>query len=130
MVRSRWLLVAQVAVTVAVAEGIALGIKAGVGRPRPPLWRADPPPLIPLPHSGSFPSGHATTAFAGAVVVAVAVPRLAVPSFVLAAAVAYSRVYVGVHYPLDVIAGAALGTAVAATVVAVTARCRRGAAAG
>ena len=60
----------------------------------------------------SFPSGHAAMSFAGATFLALAAPRLAPALFVLAAAVAYSRVYVGVHYPLDVVAGAALGAAV------------------
>ena len=65
------------------------------------------------PHTGSFPSGHAATAFACATVIAWASPRLAVPAFVLAALVAWSRVYVGVHWPLDVLGGAALGVLVA-----------------
>jgi len=68
--------------------------------------------LVARPHSHSFPSGHATTSFACATVLALALPRLRVPLVVLAAAVAWSRVYVGVHYPLDVLAGAALGVAI------------------
>lgn len=63
-----------------------------------------------LPESPSFPSRHSASAFAFATGVALEKPLIGVPVFALAAAVAYSRVYVGVHYPSDVIAGAALGT--------------------
>jgi undecaprenyl-diphosphatase len=59
-----------------------------------------------------MPSGHASTSFAGAVVLTALVRRAAPALFVLALLVAVSRVYVGVHYPLDVVAGAALGAAV------------------
>jgi undecaprenyl-diphosphatase len=62
------------------------------------------------PQSNSFPSGHAATSFAAATVIAAAAPRLRIPLYVLAALVAWSRVYVGVHYPLDVIGGAIYGT--------------------
>jgi membrane-associated phospholipid phosphatase len=50
-------------------------------------------------------------------VLAAFLPRLRVPLFLLAAAVAWSRVYVGVHYPLDVLAGAVLGVAIGLAVV-------------
>ena len=66
-----------------------------------------------LPTSSSFPSGHAASAAAFAVAASLEVPVLAVPLGVTAAAVAYSRVHTGVHYPSDVLAGSALGTAVA-----------------
>jgi len=49
-------------------------------------------------------------------------PRLSVPLLVLAAAVAWSRVYVGVHFPFDVVAGAALGVAIGVTVIRVLPR--------
>src|SRR5579871_2569675 len=82
-------------------------LKSAIGRRRPPL--ADPRvhPLIPLPHDSSMPSGHAMMAFGGAVVLAAVLPRLRWPLLVLAVGVALSRVYLGVHYPSDVLAGAA-----------------------
>jgi undecaprenyl-diphosphatase len=57
----------------------------------------------------SFPSGHATTAFALAAVVGFVSPRWFYPGLVFAAAVAVSRVALGVHYTSDVVAGAILG---------------------
>jgi undecaprenyl-diphosphatase len=97
----------------AAGELIERGLKQAVDRERPHFPPGEPTPLIPRPSDPSFPSGHATIAFACAVTIALLVPRLAAPVLVLAAAIAYSRVYVGVHFPLDVIAGAALGTAAA-----------------
>ncbi len=90
-----------------------MGLKALVDRDRPPLRYPEPKPLVHVPHDASFPSGHAATSFAAATILTFAFPRLGAPLFVLAAAVAFSRVYDGVHYPLDVIGGAALGILVA-----------------
>ena len=68
-----------------------------------------------IPFSGktydAFPSGHAALAFAGAVVLTRVLPAGRIVWWVLAAATAYSRVYLGVHYPLDVLAGAVVGAA-------------------
>jgi membrane-associated phospholipid phosphatase len=75
-----------------------------------------------VPRSTSFPSGHAASAFAFATGVGNVLPREALPLHALAALVAYSRVHTGVHYPVDVIAGAVVGTAVAQ----LTARTARG----
>jgi undecaprenyl-diphosphatase len=113
--RRPWL-AARVAVTILIAEMVSGLLKIWIDRDRPPLAHPDPEPLVRLPPTGSFPSGHATVAFACATVLALAVPRLALPLFALAALVAWSRVYVGVHYPLDVLAGAALGVVLAVAI--------------
>lgn len=107
-----WLWV-RVGAAILVAEGVSGALKEWIGRDRPPLEDPDPEPLVELPVTYSFPSGHATVAFACAGVLALAVPRLRVPLYALAALIAFSRVYVGVHYPGDVIAGAVLGIGIA-----------------
>jgi undecaprenyl-diphosphatase len=65
-----------------------------------------------VPGSASFPSGHAATAFAAAVAVGVLFPRLRKPLLLLAATIAASRVYLGVHFATDVLVGSLLGAAI------------------
>jgi membrane-associated phospholipid phosphatase len=101
------------AVTVWAADLLALGIKAAIGRPRPFVLFPEPEPLIVGVLGDSFPSGHAATSFAGAALLARVLPGRWPVLFVLAAGIAFSRVYVGVHYPVDVVGGAILGTLVA-----------------
>ena len=108
------------------ADLLALAIKAGVERRRPSLSVPQADPLLGA-GGWSFPSGHAATAFAGAVSLTYLWRRGAPLFFLLAAAIAFSRVYVGVHYPGDVLAGAALGTAVGLAWVAVLRLPRRSA---
>jgi undecaprenyl-diphosphatase len=109
----RWGVLLMTFLAVALADWTAVAIKALADRPRPPLRYPEPKTLVPLPHDASFPSGHAATSFAAATMLSFAFPAFAPALFVLATAVAFSRVYVGVHYPLDVIGGAALGVLVA-----------------
>jgi membrane-associated phospholipid phosphatase len=78
---------------------------------------------------GAMPSGHAATAFAGAVVLWRLLDRWGPALFALAVAVSVSRVYVGVHYPSDVVVGAALGAAFGLAAVALV-RARRRPSAG
>ena len=97
------------------ADLIALGIKAAGGRPRPFETIPSVDTLVGATVGQSMPSGHAATSFAGAVIVTYLLRRAAPVAFLLAAAIAFSRIYVGVHYPSDVIAGAALGAFVSLT---------------
>jgi undecaprenyl-diphosphatase len=107
LVLRRWQIFVLTLVADALAQLSSTVLKAAIPRDRPHVHA-----LVSRPHSHSFPSGHATTSFACATVLALMVPRLRWPLLVLAAAVSWSRVYVGVHYPLDVLAGAVLGAAI------------------
>lgn len=101
---------------------VSSAVKAATGRDRPPIGDPGVTALIDLPGDSSFPSNHAATAFAAAGVVAMRYPALRVPLLALAGLIAVSRVYLGVHYPLDVIAGAALGLGIAWAAVALAER--------
>jgi undecaprenyl-diphosphatase len=106
------------AIAVLAADGIAGLVKSAVGEDRP----SEPGALVTIPHSHSFPSGHTATAVAGAIVLSSFAPRAAPLLGVLAAAVAYSRLYVGVHFPLDVVGGAAIGAVTALLLLAAVRR--------
>ena len=87
-------------------------VKLVVRRRRPELPGL--PALTGTPTQLSFPSAHASTSFAAAGLYA----RLGLPApvlYALALKLSLSRLYLGVHYPSDVLAGAALGTAVVRT---------------
>jgi undecaprenyl-diphosphatase len=88
-------------------------LRHAIGRERPPLRFPEPHPLVQVPGNPSFPSGHAATSFACAATLAWLTPLSPIALYTLATLIAFSRVYVGVHYPLDVIGGAALGLGVA-----------------
>lgn len=80
---------------------ITYGLKNAVNRPRPE-GETDR-------SNSSFPSGHATGAFALATVFGHEYPKLAIPCYAAATGIALSRIYLGRHYPSDVLAGAIIG---------------------
>jgi membrane-associated phospholipid phosphatase len=95
-----------------IAIGVNFGVKLIFKRPRPSLEGL--PPLGGAPSSLSFPSAHATASFACATAMSRIAPELRFALFGVAALMAVTRPYLGMHYPSDVIAGATLGTAVGA----------------
>jgi membrane-associated phospholipid phosphatase len=101
--RRRWL---RATGCVGGAYLISTSIKIAIGRRRPVV--EDLPHLMATPTGLSFPSSHSTSSFAAAQAFGTLLPRA--PLLGAAAGMAFSRLYLGVHYPSDVAAGAALGT--------------------
>lgn len=83
-------------------------LKPLVGRVRPYELR-EVALLIKAPHDASFPSGHTAVSFAAAGVLALRKSRLAVPALILASIIAFSRLYLYVHFPTDVLGGLLVG---------------------
>ena len=103
--RERWI---RGTACVGAAYLISTSIKLAIGRRRPAV--EDLPHLMATPTGLSFPSSHATSSFAAARAFGALIPGP--PLQVAALAMGLSRLYLGVHYPSDVAAGAVLGTAI------------------
>ena len=101
--RRRWL---RATGSVGIAYLISTSIKLAIGRRRPVV--EDLPHLMATPTGLSFPSSHSTSSFAAAQAFGRLLPRG--PLLGAATGMAFSRLYLGVHYPSDIAAGAALGT--------------------
>lgn len=123
--RRRFPLAATLACLTATAGALAAALlKEAFDRERPATADPDFDPVVGTPGSSSFPSGHATTAFAAAALVGAFHPRLRLPLYGIAALVALSRVYLGVHFWLDVVVGSALGVAIGLGIAAAARRVR------
>lgn len=120
--RRMWLVLAVGLLALAVADQGTNLIKAGIERPRPCHAIAGVHLLTGCTRSFSFPSNHASNMFAMATVAWLGFRRFRWALLLLAAGVAYSRVYLGAHYPGDVLAGALWGAAVGWTSAALAGR--------
>jgi len=104
------LALAVLVATIAVSDQVsAKGIKPIFRRQRPSVELVDTRPLFGVRHSWSFPSNHAVNFTAAIPIVAAVFPAATVPAVVVAAAVSFSRIYVGDHWPSDVLGGILLG---------------------
>jgi len=94
--------------------------KSLFGRDRPFISDTDIDPLTKMPSSSSFPSGHSAAAAAGVITLSAVYPAFA-PAFMLAGVlVALSRIYLGVHYPIDVLAGLLIGATTSVIILALS----------
>ena len=103
--RNRWLAAAAAA---PISILVNYAIKLTIGRERPVI--DDHPPLARAPSKLSFPSAHSTSSVAAAVVIGRVSPSARPVVYALAGAICIGRPYLGMHYPSDVMAGAALGS--------------------
>jgi len=103
-----------VASSSAVNALVTMLVKKAVKRPRP-FIRNIKINAVYQPEYYSFPSGHTSTSFTTATALSQAYPKWYViaPAYLYASSVSFSRLYLGVHYPTDVAAGAVLGTGTA-----------------
>ncbi len=85
-------------------------VKHIVARVRPTKFLLQEEMLIKEPITYSFPSGHTSSSFAASCILASYFGSLSIPAFVFAVLMGFSRVYLRVHYPTDVLAGAVLGS--------------------
>ena len=107
---------------VALLFGLIVGnltLKPLIARIRPYDLNPGVTLLIDKLHDFSFPSGHTLSSFEGATVLMIRNKRFGIPAIILASLIALSRLYLYVHYPTDVLAGAALGVAFGFLAVAV-----------
>ncbi len=115
------LLVVMALLLLVVSNAVSEQLKQLFQRPRPCLALETVRLLVGCSKTNfSFPSSHASNITAQALLFAYSYRPIAVPLFLVAAAVGYSRVYVGVHYPLDVVGGILVGLACGAVFIFLT----------
>lgn len=103
-------------IIISMVIGFILGniiLKNVIARPRPFMVDKNIQLLIQIPKDYSFPSCHAMASFEAATIIFLHSKKWGVPSLILATLIAFSRMYLFVHYPSDILAGTILGVAVA-----------------
>ena len=108
-----------------VSADVVADLLSDFGKDLVPRHRPFVTQLGPKTTTHSFPSGHSATSFACAMVLSAAAPRLRGLFYGLATLIAFSRLYNGDHFPLDVLAGAVLGLLVATALLRLGAIHRR-----
>jgi undecaprenyl-diphosphatase len=117
----RWLAAVLLVAAIGVADLASVrAVKPLVGRPRPCHELADVRAPLECGSGKSFPSAHAADSAAAATVFAWALPRFSALGIVIALVVGFSRVYLGEHWPSDVLAGWLLGIAIGILLVFLT----------
>jgi len=101
-----YMIITSLVVTTIIGEGV---IKHLIKRARPFAEMIESKLLISKPISYSFPSGHTASSFAAAGIFIAMDSRLSIIVVILASVIAFSRVYLNVHYPTDVVTGIILG---------------------
>ena len=107
----------------AMTMGFIIGdiiLKALVARERPCVIAPPEVMLVSIPHSTSFPSGHSTAAFASALSIFHHHRKVGIAAIILAVFIAFTRLYLYVHFPTDVLAGITLGIVSAVVVSLLT----------
>ena len=110
---------------ISIAAGFLLGnvmLKNIAARQRPCWLDPSVELLVPVPKDFSFPSGHSLVSFEGAVCIFLFNRKWGIPALMLAVLTAFSRLYLFVHFPTDVLAGIVMGTVIAWSVVSTAKR--------
>ena len=105
---------------ISIAAGFLLGnvmLKNIAARQRPCWLDPSVELLVPVPKDFSFPSGHSLVSFEGAVCIFLFNRKWGIPALMLAVLTAFSRLYLFVHFPTDVLTGIVMGTVIAWSVV-------------
>lgn len=117
-----------IAMFVALAIGVLIGnvcLKHLIARPRP-CWLESVSLLVANPSDYSFPSGHTLSSVIGAYVLTAANHKFGCGAIPLAVLIGFSRLYLYVHFPSDVLASVAIGIAIGMTSVLIIRRIAKG----
>ena len=112
--KRRWWLYLSLIIVIGIGEPLVnMVLKPLIGRPRPCITLSGVHLLVGCSHSGSFPSSHACNITATMLVWAYFYRKLKYFCYFMVILISFSRIYVGVHYPWDVLGGMILGTVIA-----------------